>query len=62
LRQHAHDDFEQAQPLRAPSLLFGPDDPVGAFTIFYSGANEEDQMIYGVKFRDFKPFDLTIGV
>lgn len=61
LRQHAPDDFARAQPLRAPSLLFHPDDSVGAFTMFYSGSHEDDQMIYGVEFKEFKPFDLTIG-
>jgi hypothetical protein len=61
LQKHAPDDFERATPLRNPSLLFGPEAPLGAFTIFYSGADEDDEMCYGVQFEDFVPIDVTIG-
>lgn len=61
LRQEAPEDFARAAPLRAPSLHFYPADPAGTFTLFYSGADEDDVTCYGVDFRGFAPFDLTIG-
>ena len=61
LDAHAAQDVEVSGGLIEPSLLFRPEDEVGSFVLFYSGAREDDEMCYGVDFRDFRPFDLTIG-
>jgi hypothetical protein len=44
-----------------PSLLFVADLPSGSFTLFYSNENRNDETCYGIEFRDYSPFDLTIG-
>ncbi len=61
LSHHAPEDVERAKNLIEPSLLFGVDDARGDFTLFYSGEDEDDEMCYGVNFKSFSPFDLTIG-
>jgi hypothetical protein len=43
-----------------PSILLSDEDDEGHFTLFYSCSNN-DEMVCGVDFNEFEPFDLTIG-
>jgi hypothetical protein len=61
LLQHAPEDVAHAKTLCEPSLLFRVDAQPGSFTFFYSGEDPEDETCYGVEFREYSPFDLTIG-
>jgi hypothetical protein len=61
LDAHAPEDVQASGGLIEPSLLFRPENEAGSFTLFYSGSRKDDEMCYGVEFREFNPFDLTIG-
>ena len=61
LSEHAAEDVALARELHEPSLLFGAEESRGTFTLFYSGEDSDDDTCYGVEFRDYMPFDLTIG-
>jgi hypothetical protein len=46
--------------LSEPNIMFTAEDKEGEFTIFYDCSNDEE-IVCGVEFREFTPFDLTIG-
>jgi hypothetical protein len=61
LLENARADIENAGALVSPMVLLGEASSEGSFTVFYSGAADECASDYGVEFRKYVPFDLTIG-
>ena len=61
LLENARVDIENAGTLVNPMILLGEANNEGCFTVFYSGTADECASDYGVEFRKYVPFDLTIG-
>ena len=54
------DELSKFGVLIEPSILLSDENNEGHFTLFYTCSND-DEIICGVEFREFEPFDLTIG-
>ncbi len=54
------DELNTFGDLIEPSILFSNEDNEGHFTLFYTCSNDAE-IVCGVEFNEFEPFDLTIG-